>query len=118
MPTPRPSSPFARRRWTPEDARAVIVALERSGKSVSTFAVEHGLDPQRVYLWRRRLGKAEPTTFREIVVHASPSRADGPRGDAAFEIALTSGIVVRVPASFDEAALARLLEVLVRVREC
>jgi hypothetical protein len=28
------------------------------------FAAEHGLDPQRVYLWRRRLGEAELTTYK------------------------------------------------------
>jgi transposase-like protein len=114
MPTSRPSSPFALRRWTREDAREVIAALERSGKTVSVFAAEHGLDPQRVYLWRRRLGNAEPTTFQEIVVRPSLSAHDG----APFEIALASGDVVRVPASFDQAALACLLDVLARARAC
>ena len=37
------------RRWTERDAREVLAALDRSGKSVSVFAAEHGLDPQRVY---------------------------------------------------------------------
>lgn len=118
MPTTRPASPFARRRWTPEDAREVIAALDRSGKSVSVFAAEHGLDPQRVYLWRRRLGKAEPTTFQEIVVRPSSPMSGGKRDATAFEVALPSGDVVRVPASFDEEALARLLDVLARVRAC
>jgi transposase-like protein len=95
----------------------VIAALERSGKSVSVFAEEHGIDPQRIYLWRRRLGKAEPTTFQEIVVRSSSARAES-RDGAPFEVALASGDVVRVPASFDETALARLLGVLVRAREC
>ena len=58
MPTSRFVSLLSRPRWTREDARDVIAALERSGKSVSTFAADHGLDPQRLYLWRRRLGAA------------------------------------------------------------
>src|ERR1700722_19913998 len=102
MPTSRPSSPFALRRWTREDAREVIAALERSGKTVSVFAAEHGLDPQRVYLWRRRLGNPEPTTFQEIVVRPSSPIAGGNRDGAVFEVALVSGVVVRVPICFDE----------------
>jgi transposase-like protein len=42
-------SPFNVPRWTEAQAREVIAALERSGKTVSVFAAEHGLDPQRVW---------------------------------------------------------------------
>ena len=118
MPTSRRNSPFALRRWTLEDARAVIAVLDRSGKPVSAFAEEHGLDPQRIYLWRRRLGKAEPTTFREVVVHGSSVRTGDHRDNAPFELALASGVVVRVPTSFDEGALARLLDVVARAHVC
>lgn len=73
----------------------------------------------RVYLRRRRLGKDEPTTFQEIVVRPLSGREDGRGEDGVpFEIALASGDVVRVPASFDETALARLLDVLARTRAC
>lgn len=110
MPTPV-LSPMDRPRWTEEDARAVLGALGRSGKPVRVFAEEHGLDPQRLYLWRRRLGavaEGDTTTFRELIVRP-PSRD---AGGSAFEIVLGSGVVVRVPASFDATALARLLKVL------
>lgn len=117
MPTSRFGSLLSRPRWTREDAREVITALERSGKSVSIFAADHGLDPQRLYLWRRRLGSAEPTTFQEIVVRPAASPHLAP-ADAPFEIALTSGDILRVPASFEAAALARLLDVLLRARSC
>ncbi|SRR5579883_42160 len=111
MPRPRGSSPFRLPRWNEHDARRVLEALERSGQPVSAFAAEHGLDPQRVYLWRRRLGaSAERTTFREVVV-----RADG---SDRFEIVLTSGMTVRVPASFDDDSLERLLGVLSRAGAC
>jgi transposase-like protein len=115
MPTPPDRSPFNRPRWTERDAREVLAALDRSGKSVSVFAAEHGLDPQRVYLWRRRLGRAERTTFQELVVHSPALRHST---GSAFEIVLASGDVVRVPASFDSVALARLLEVLAQARAC
>ena len=54
MPLPN-QSPFNRPRWSERDARMALAALERSGKSVRVFAEEHGLDPQRLYAWRRRV---------------------------------------------------------------
>jgi hypothetical protein len=82
------------------------------------FAAEHGLDPQRVYLWRRRLGGAELTTFQELVVRPAAGRTASHADGTGFEIVLGSGDVVRVPASFDGAALARFLEVIAQVRAC
>jgi transposase-like protein len=111
MPTKPPSSPFDCPRWTKQDARAALAALGRSGKPVSVFAAEHGLDPQRLYAWRRRLGEAERTTFEELIVRPATSISIAAT-DASFEIVLRSGVVVRVPQSFDAAALERLLVVL------
>jgi transposase-like protein len=96
-------------RWTEDDARHVIAALERSGQPVSTFAAEHDIDPQRLYVWRRRLGSAEHATFRELEVRRSPHHFEPA---TPFELVLTSGMVLRIPASFDSASLARVLEVL------
>jgi transposase-like protein len=88
MPTSRSLSPFNRPRWSEADAREVLAALERSGRPVSVFAAEHGLDAQRVYLWRRRLGaSAESTPFQELLVRPSPR--------APFEITLGSGTTLR-----------------------
>ena len=115
MPKPADRSPFNRPRWTESQAREVIATLERSGKSVTAFAADHGLDPQRVYLWRRRVARGDGTTFRELVVR--PSAAVGER-NGPFEVVLPSGVVVRIPASFDAVALSRLLEVLAQARAC
>jgi hypothetical protein len=118
MPTPPDRSPFNRPRWTERDAREVLAALARSGKAVSVFAAEHRIDAQRVYLWRRRLGGAERTTFQELIVRPpAPRSAADPEGTA-FELVLASGEIVRVPPSFDSAALTRLLEVLAQARAC
>jgi transposase-like protein len=114
-PTP-PVSPFNRRRWTEQDARHALTALERSGKAVAVFAAEHGIDPQRLYAWRRRLGGAEPTTFHELVVRP-PQRISLTDATSAFELGLPCGVVVRVPATFDASALERLLRVL-EARAC
>ncbi len=62
------------RRWTEADGRRVLAAQARSGQSVAAFAREHGLDAQRVFWWRRRLGDvsgqdaAESMTFAPVVV--------------------------------------------------
>ncbi len=111
-----PPSPFNRPRWTELDARAALAALERSGKSVRQFAAEHGLDPQRLWSWRRRVAGGDRTTFQELIVR--PSVAAAARGSDAFEVVLGSGIVVRVPSTFDGPALVRLLEALAQARAC
>ena len=110
MPRLPAPSPFDRPRWSVDDAREVVAALERSGQSVSVFAAEHGLDPQRVYGWRRRIGaRAERTTFRELTV---------PTESSSFEVMLASGLRVRVPHDFDSEALVRLFEALARADVC
>jgi transposase-like protein len=48
------------RRWTEKEARKVLRAHARSGKSVLAFAEEHGLVAERVYRWRRRLDGGAP----------------------------------------------------------
>ena len=118
MPTQRQGLPFDRLRWTEEDARNALKALHESGKPVSVFAAEHGIDAQRLYSWRRRLGGAERTTFQELVVRAPALRSVADAESSPFEIVLASGDVIRVPRSFDGAALSRLLEVLAQVRAC
>lgn len=111
-------SPFDRPRWSEEDARVVLGALERSGKSVRVFAEEHGLDPQRLYLWRRRVAKGDDTTFHEVIVRPSSEALVRDGGGSMFEIVLASGVVVRVSVTFDAPALARLLDVLTQARAC
>ena len=111
MPTRFSSSSFDRPRWTEQDARTALAALQRSGKAVSVFAAEQRLDPQRLYWWRHRLGKAEPTTFQEVIVRPAP-QIPLASGHAPFEVVLPSGVIIRVPASFDAEALERVLGVL------
>lgn len=109
---------FKRQRWTTDDARAVLAALDRSGKSVRAFAEEHGLDPQRLHAWRRRVAEGDPITFREVTVRPRATTEAAGATAAAFEIVLVSGIVVRVPPAFEAVALARLLDALAQARAC
>ena len=87
MPKPTESTPFNCPRWTESQAREVSAALAHSGKSVAAFAAEHGLDPQRVYLWRRRFARVgspggDGTMFRELVVRPSAAVSVSERNGA------------------------------------
>lgn len=75
----------------------MLAPLARSDKPVSTFAEEHGLDPQRVYLWRRRLGGAERTPFQELMVRPPVQRTVADTEDRPFEIVLSSGDLTLPP---------------------
>lgn len=100
------------RRWTAQDAEAMLAAAERSGLSLRAFAATHGMDVQRLYHWRRELRRdaaVEPVRFEELLV-----RRGGNEESAAgrVEIALRSGVVVRVGAGFDESTLRRVISIL------
>lgn len=91
----------------------VLRALAESGLSRVAFAAQHGIHEQRLYQWQRRLdavGTAEetPVTFREL---PAPAMLDSARP---FELVLPSGIVLRIPATFEPTALSQLLQVLRR----
>jgi Transposase len=98
-------------RWTEEDAAAALAALKQSGLSVTDFAAREGLDPQRLYVWRRKL--APHADFVELTLPSTRALdvRDAPRG---FEVALRSGHVVRLSERFDADAFGRLVDVLER----
>jgi transposase-like protein len=101
-----------RRRWTLQEAEAVLAAAERSALSLRAFAVEHGIDVQRLYRWRKELRRdasaVETVRFEELVVH----RGDAEGHAAPIELVLPSGCLVRIGAGFDEATLRRVIAVL------
>lgn len=88
--------------------QALVAQWERSGEAAGEFARRHGIVPSTFGWWRRELrrlaGPSKPVQLVEIG-----------RGEAAsgFDLRLPTGVVVRVAASFDAAALRRLLGVLV-----
>jgi transposase-like protein len=51
----------ASRKWTEEDAREALSALEASGESVNAFGRRLGIVPQRLLWWRSRLGRGRAT---------------------------------------------------------
>jgi len=102
------------RHWTLDDARRVLSAFESSGLTLTAFAAREGLQPQRLYKWRRRLSeRAEPLKFAEVPVSGeSPTTFTTAVAGAGFEVVLRSGRLVRFDARFDATALRRLLSVL------
>lgn len=103
-----------KRRWADDDARTVLAAQEASGLSVAAFAAREGVDMQRLYFWRRRLGscaveRPEPPTFVEV-------RAAS--GRELVEIALRSGHVIRASESIDPSFLRRLVDALEQDPAC
>lgn len=82
------------RRWTAQQARAVLAEIDRRGIPVNRYAAEKGLGAERLYRWKRLLARrrrpAGPATgFAEVTV------LPGTRG-ALIEIDLGGGINVRV----------------------
>ena len=99
----RTSDLFSSKRWTPADARAVLVRLEASGLALREFAEREGLDRQRLYRWRAQIGVAAKPTFIEI---ARPSAG------SMIEVVLRSGHVLRVAVGFEAETVRRLVAIL------
>jgi transposase-like protein len=105
-----PSSLSTGRRWTEDDARAVLDAHTESGLSVAAFAAREGLDPQRVYSWRRRLGRSveavEAISAPAFIEIRSSAKCE------VVEVVLRCGRVVRVTELIDPSVLRRLVDAL------
>jgi len=96
--------------WTADDARVVLDALDADGTTLADFARSHGVDPQRLYAWRRRLRRGpageRPVHFVELPPPVAPSMP------TRYEIVLPSGAHLRIEGAVvahDVAALLALL---------
>lgn len=96
-------------RWRETDARAVVGAWEGSGKSLSGFAREHGLERNRLSRWTSRLKAGESVRFH--LARLVEGRRGGEGADA-IELVLLDGRRVRIPAGFAASDLERVLAVL------
>lgn len=96
---------IARRRWSGEEARAILKLLDGSGMSVREFAARHGLDAQRLYRWRAQVGSVGSTPAPAFIEVKPPA-------GAAIEVVLRSGHVVRVRTGFGEEDLRRVVAAL------
>src|SRR5579859_1809012 len=48
--------------WNEEDARQVLDEQVASGETITAFARRHGLVPQRLWWWKKRLGPPAPSS--------------------------------------------------------
>jgi transposase len=131
----------ARRNWRSEEKRAIVLASLAPGVMPSAICRQHGIGSGQLSVWRQhlregRLGHPFPPVqdFAQTVVMptqtlaapevplpmpsqpSTPSRRQKPRGSSKdgelIEIALPNGMVVRVGADVDQAALGRVLAAL------
>ena len=98
-----------------------VESWKRSGLSASEFAARHGLRAKTLTWWCWRLGRSDESaslTLRKATTPLGPltfvemTRSISSREP--FEIVLAGDVRIRVPATFDERALVRLLDVLER----
>ena len=107
------------RRWREEDARAGLSAARSSGKPLSKFAREHGIEVSRLYWWKKELKKkpAKPTAFLPVRVvetrAAAERQEDGNRQNAfaapTVDVVVGSKTVIRVGRGFDSVLLRAVI---------
>ncbi len=80
--------------WTAAQAGAMLDRIERSGLSISRFALKHGLGVERLYRWKRRLAEERRVSgpsprFAEVSIRPSAVAAT-------IEIELSGGMFLRI----------------------
>ncbi len=115
---PRSLGHIARsRRWTDEEAQIVIDALVASRLSVRAFAAEHGVQAQRIYLWRRKLGERDSVARRSlefVEVDARPRTWPGRR----YEIVMPNGVRLSIEGGVEASEVRTLVEILRESSSC
>ena len=110
-----------RKSYTLEEKQRLVAASYEPGASVSLLARRHEMNANLLFTWRRQMRPPSmvepPVDLIPVdivgVVQTSPSTATvEPEQRDAIEIALTSGVRIRVDGSVSEAALKRVLSAL------
>jgi hypothetical protein len=98
-----------RRHLKPEPFwRSLIDRWKGSGQSVAAFCAANRVSPATFYSWRKRLATRGRDTAAPAPTFAPVRVVPGPTA----EVILPNGLVVRVPAATDPAAVARLVAAL------
>lgn len=67
------------KRWNARTALRALAAWRRSGMSGSAFARAKGMNPQRLFWWRKQLGVEETAAAPLTFIPATPSAVVGVR---------------------------------------
>jgi transposase-like protein len=86
--------------------RRMVADREQSGATVRSFCARLRLKEANFYAWRQELAKRDRLTVAPTFVPVRVVR------DAAFEVVLPSGVVVRVPATAEFSAAVQLIAAL------
>ena len=86
-----------------------VIEWLRSNERAAVYAKRTGISPRSLVWWRWRLEKDGEIAASTALVPFLDVTAAGDHGPAPIEIALGNGRIVRVPAVFDDALLARVL---------
>lgn len=110
---------LARPRWSRAEAQAILEDAEGRGESLNEYGRRRGVDPQRLYRWKRAVsrptspsGATLGSAFLPVRVTSEANGMAGVRAKSAFEVVLHGGRVLRVAEDFDATTLGRLLAVL------
>lgn len=76
------------------------------------FAASEGIAAATLYWWRSRLRSRDGTKLVPVEVVERRSDPDSGASTDGFEVQIDGTTTLRVPASFDEAELRRLIRVL------
>jgi len=99
-----------KRRWSEEEGRLAVSAYQASGKTLSSFAQEYGLQPSRIWRWSARVRGEKKGGMRFHPVRLREAEHDDPQAGT-IEVVLVNGRRVRVPRGFVAEDLVRVLEV-------
>lgn len=99
--------PDPRETWTSKDARILLEELRSTGESVAAFGRRNGIDPARLYWWRKRLAtSSESLTLIPALVTSDV---------AAITIRLPNGIAIEI-ASSSPSVVAAIVNELTRTQ--
>ncbi len=115
------SSPERRRRWSSEEKLRVLAQSIASGSSASLTCRLHGISSGQLYTWRKQFRQGELTGFVPVAIASEPPRLQGPEPAklstelataGVIEVALPTGVNLRVTGDVSEVSLRRVLAAL------
>lgn len=100
----------SRRRWREADARVIVEAWRGSGQTITAFAQQYDVHPERLGRWHRLLRTEVQDGVRFHPVRVRLGEAQWSAGER-IELVLGGDRCIRLPCGFDAEDLRRLLVV-------